>query len=199
MRTTSPRRAARRSVTALALAGATLGALALGARAASAQVNPIRLGISGGAALPTGDFGDIVNTGYSVGAFVAVRPPVSPLGLRGEVSWSSFGFQGNTDANYRILAGTVNAVLNIGTAPVSPVRPYLIGGVGAYRQSVSGDNTTINDATRLGLNGGIGLDIPLTGLGVFVEARYTTIFNEKDEDGNRRNTNFVPISVGIRF
>lgn len=181
------------------LAVALVGALA--ARPAAAQVNPIRLGISGGAAVPLGDFADGVNSGYTIGGFITVRPPLSPVGFRGEVGYTSFGEKNRDNADQNILSGVANVVLNLSPAGgLSPIRPYLIGGVGAYRQSrdvqVTGStNIRTESDTRLGLNGGLGLDIPLTGLGVFVEARYTSIFN----GDNRDNTNFIPITVGIRF
>ncbi len=70
------------------------------------------------------------------------------------------------------------------------VRPYVIGGLGAYNLDFSeaGDGET-----KLGVNVGGGLEIPLTGLTGFAEVRYHTVF----ADGS--DLNFLPIKFGIRF
>ena len=47
--------------------------------------------------------------------------------------------------------------------------------------------------TDFGLNGGAGLQFNLTGLTLYAEVRYHTIFAEED------NTNMIPITFGIMF
>src|SRR3954469_12485255 len=59
---------------------------------ARAQVsNPLKFTVFGGAALPSGDAGDQFKTGYTVGGAVDLRAPLMPVGLRGELSYSSLG------------------------------------------------------------------------------------------------------------
>jgi hypothetical protein len=192
-------------VTRRALALAALGAAALAATAAPAAaqlggVNPFSVGVSGGAAIPVGDGSRGFNTGFSVDGIVAVRVPTSPISLRGEVGYTRFGIKdapSSVDAQFRIISGVANLVLTLPGGPASVVRPYLIGGVGAYngKGSVRAEGERLEDAgeTKLGVNGGVGIEIPLSGITGFGEVRYTSIFTEGT------NTNFVPIRFGIRF
>jgi hypothetical protein len=180
------------------LAGAA--ALALASVPAAAQmvpVNPFSFGVSGGAAIPTGGLGDRYNTGYSVDGIINVRVPTLPVSFRGEVGLTQFGAKASDNVALRSISGVANLVLPFAPGPTAVVRPYLIGGVGAYglRQRTTGSGATFETRTdtRLGLNGGVGLEIPLTGISVFGEARYTSVF----ADGE--NTSWVPVRVGIRF
>lgn len=67
--------------------------------------------------------------------------------------------------------------------------------VGGPVTQVSGRSVTVSDEsrTRFGLNGGAGIELPLSGISAYAEARFQTIFAE----GGRINA--VPILVGIRF
>jgi hypothetical protein len=200
---------ARRTVLA-AVACAT----ALTARSAAAQlggVNPFSFGVTGGASLPVGDFADAVNTGYNVGAFVGVRVPTSPVSFRLEGGYERYELKGGTiddedigpvsaSGNVRIFSGVANVVLSFAGGGASPVAPYLIGGVGLYniggsvRFSAGGvSQTESGSETEFGLNGGLGVNLPLSGIGAFGEVRFQTIFTE----GGR--TTMIPIKVGIRF
>lgn len=193
-----------------ALGGATLAAsLALTAAHAAAQVggvNPLGFGVSAGAAIPTGDAGKVLKTGYSVDGIVTVRMPTLPVSLRGEVGYTRFdvksGLLGNGDqANLRFISGVVNLVYTFSAGPTAVVRPYLIGGVGLYNSRGSatsgGVTTTSQTQNDLGLNGGVGFEIPLSGITGFGEVRYTSI--STGGSNSRVRTNFVPIRFGIRF
>ena len=191
--------APRRAFAHAALSAAAV-ALTAAAAAAQAPINPFSFGVSAGAAVPTGDGSDNFNTGYSVDGIIALRVPALPVSFRGEVGYTRFGVDdapSGVDGNFRIISGVANVVLAFPAGPTAVVRPYLIGGVGAYngRGSVSSGSTTINGEsdTRLGLNGGIGIEIPLSGITGFGEVRYTSIFTEGT------HTNYVPIRFGIRF
>jgi hypothetical protein len=216
-----------------ALAGRTrsafvVAALALAAAPARAQlggVNPFSFGVSGGLSVPTGDFSDAFGTGYNVDAFVGVRVPTLPVSFRFEGGYQEFGLKGSAkdrlrnadiegDVKARIISGTANLVYTI-APPASVVRPYLIGGAGVYnlRTRGTGDvgdfleefvGTREESTTRLGLNGGVGVEVPLSGISVFGEARVHTIFtpSERDPESGDRvggRTTIVPIKVGIRF
>lgn len=213
---------------ALARATAIFTSLALAAPAAQAQlgaVNPFSFGVSGGLSVPTGDFSDAFGTGYNVDAFVGVRVPTLPVSLRIEGGYQEFGLKGSVkdqlrnanlrgDVKARIISGTANLVYTF-APPASVVRPYLIGGAGVYnlRTRGTGDVGNVLDellgtreesTTRLGVNGGVGVEVPLSGISVFGEARVHTIFtpSERDPDTGDRvggRTTLVPIKVGIRF
>jgi hypothetical protein len=211
------------------VAAALLAALLAAARPAAAQgglgVNPFSVGVSGGLSVPTGDFSDVFASGFNVDGLLAVRAPTLPVSLRIEAGYQRFAlkesvrdllgqFGGSGDVTARILSGTANVVYGF-TIPASPVRPYLIGGVGVYnlRARASGafaelaeefGGTIEQSTTRLGLNGGLGLDVPLAGITVFGEARVHTIFtpSERDPDTGERfggRTTIVPLKIGVRF
>ena len=67
----------------------------------------------------------------------------------------------------------------------------VIGGVGMYNSKASIDGA--EGSTDFGFNIGAGFNIPLTGFGAYVEARYHHI----PVDGG--SFQMLPISVGIRF
>ena len=188
--------APRRAFAHVALSAAA-AALTAATAAAQAPINPSSFGVSAGAVIPTGTFGDAYNTGYSVDGIIALRVPTLPVSFRGEVGYARFGAKLSDNTNSRVISGVGNLVLGIPAGPTAVVRPYLIGGVGAYngRRSEGVGNNTFNEAsqTDVGLNGGIGIEIPLSGLTGFGEVRYTSIFTEGT------HTNYVPIRFGIRF
>jgi hypothetical protein len=61
-----------------------------------------------------------------------------------------------------------------------------------YNQSIT--DSDFDSETDVGINVGAGLNFPLTGMrGVFIEARYHSIFTEGS------NTTFLPITLGLRI
>ena len=168
-------------------------AVALSASAAVAQsaLKPLSFGVTGGASMPTGDFGDVASTGYNVGALLEFKPVASPVSLRFEGTYQSFDFKDGFDGNARIIAGLANAAFRL---PVgSMIRPYLIGGAGMYNVGGEVAGVKVDSENKFGINGGAGFELPLTGISTFVEARYHSVFTENT------NTNLFPVTVGIRF
>lgn len=185
---------------------AALAATTLAAAPASAQQveRPVRFGVLVGGNVPTGDFSDGgAETGWHVTGLVEFRPAAFPVGLRGEIGYLSFGVDeeqalgepvDGVDASANVIPFTVNAVLPL--SPGSAANFYLIGGLGGYRLEAEADagEFTISDSqTDFGLNGGVGLALPLGRADLLLEARYHSIFTEDS------NTNFIPISIGLRF
>jgi opacity protein-like surface antigen len=167
--------------------------------AAQATTRPT-FGVSAGAAFPTSDFGDAVNTGYDIAAHIGFKPALSPVGLRVEGMFNQFDLKGTgNDIKAKIIAGTANLVVMSSAAPGS-MRPYFIGGAGVYNLKLSSSslNASSDSETKFGLNGGAGLDLALSGINVFAEARYHHVFSKDDATG-ANNTAFVPLVVGVRF
>ena len=175
------------------IALAALAAAIVTAPAAAHAQSPLRFGVAAGATFPTGDASDIVEWGYNVTGSVTGKPMLSPVGIRGEVMWNRLsgkdfdtGFGTINGGDVDILAGIVNA--EIGMSGVG-VKPYFIGGLGAYRFSAE----DADSETKFGFNVGAGLDFGLAGFSAFAEARFHSIQTEGSA------TNIVPVTFGIRF
>jgi opacity protein-like surface antigen len=170
------------------MASATFLAAAVPARAQG--YNPFQIGASAGIAFPTGDLGNVANTGYDVTVMVGYKPQFTPIAFRAEAAYNQFGSQ-IFSGNVNIPAFTGNLVFDI---PMGTLTPYVIGGAGLYRTSIAlngGGNASEND---FGFNIGGGLKIPLSSsFETFVEARYNrvTITNG--------SFSFIPITFGVLF
>lgn len=166
----------------LALAGL---ARPLAAQAAGAQTMPVPIiGLGGGISVPAGGIAKNRQPGFNLDAMAEFRAPSEPLGLRGEVLYQYFGVSKN--AVGVSSANTVGFLLDVVYhSPGSQAHPYLIGGIGLYHISDSGNSA--------GFNVGTGLTIPLPGMGAYAEARLHFALNQ--------GPSFVtiPVTFGITF
>ena len=177
---------------ALTRASAALTPSALVAQAAARPT----FGVAAGATIPTGDFGDGFGTGFNVGAHVGFRSATMPVGFRLEGTFHQNEAKGSNGVNFNTIAGTANIIAGPAAA-AGGISPYVIGGAGVYNLKLDADGGIESESvTKFGLNGGAGLDMPLSGIGVFAEARFHYVFS--GEDGGS-NISFIPLSVGIRF
>ena len=183
---------------ASALAAVALAASSLAAQAASRPT----FGVSGGIAFPTGDFGKVAKSGYDIAAHVGFHPAAASFGVRLEGAYNQFDAKGGIgDAHTNIFDVTGNIIVGTAAAP-GTVRPYFIGGLGIYNvkaEATLNRVTVSSSATKFGLNGGAGLDLPLSGITAFVEARFHYIFSDSGDNGLGYNAGFVPLVVGVRF
>lgn len=197
----------RRARPCAALAAAlAFAAIPAHAHAQLGGVNPFSFGVSAGAAIPTGNASDLLKTGYSIDGIVTVRVPTLPVSFRGEVGYTRFDVKNELldsgdKANLRFISGVANVVYTFSAGPAAVVRPYVIAGVGLYNirgSATSGGVTSTSDTENdFGYNGGIGIEIPLSGITGFGEVRYTSVSTGGSTGGER--TNYVPIRFGIRF
>lgn len=166
----------------LSRAALAVAAILFAAPSLHAQMS---LNVALGASVPMGDVADQLEMGYNATVGLGIKPPLAPLGVRVEGMFNSFSYKSPIDASQRVMAVTAN-----GTFTVMPTI-YLIGGVGMYnsKASVSGSPSS----TDLGFNVGAGVNIPLTGFGTYLEARFHHV---PVENGNFQ---FVPITFGIKF
>jgi hypothetical protein len=158
-----------------------LGALLFAAPTLHAQAS---FSIAAGAALPTGDAADGLKMGYNATVGIGFKPPLAPIGVRVEGMFNSFEFDG-VDASQRVMALTGN-----GTYTILP-QLYAIGGVGMYNSKASPAGS--ESSTDFGFNIGAGINIPLTGFGTYLEARYHHI------PVDNGSFSFVPVTFGIKF
>lgn len=184
---------------------ATLVALALvlPTRSAGAQ-----LGLGAGVTVPSGDYGDAAKNGWVVSPFFEIKLP-GPFGLRLSGLWTRSdldqGFvedlptppsSDQVTGDVNLIGGGLDGTLNITAIPV--VKPYIIGGIGWYRQSVEqsveGVGNEIADidesSTDVGYNIGLGLKIPVAFVNLFVEGRYYSMQTIREQ-------NFAPIILGV--
>lgn len=182
-----------------ALLAALLTVVAGTAGAQQATPRSINVGVWGGVAFPTGDVADDaqLNTGYVLGGHLGWQPPYQAFGFRAEVSYASFGVDSPIgDADVTKFGGAGNVIVSISND--GSFRPYVIGGVGAYRVrqefEALGVGFENESQTKLGLNGGVGASFRLGGLNGTLEARYMSVFLEGDS-----NLNIIPITIGLSF
>lgn len=175
---------------AVVAAFSLLGAVGTSNAQGTTILKPVQLGVALGGAIPLGDFGSSVNTGYNVTGTVALRPVGMPVGFRLDGAYNSFGAKGG-GGTASIAALTGNVVLNLSAD--TQLAPYVIGGVGYYHEKGSILSLGSSSENHFGFNAGAGLNIPLTGFTAFIEARYNRI----SETG--ASTSFVPVTVGVMF
>jgi hypothetical protein len=172
----------------LGITAAVLAIFTLASTATAQSAKPVSLGISVGASIPVGDFGDVYSTGYNGTVSLGFQSAGSPVGIRIDGMYNSFSDRDDlviARPDYRIVSGNANLVYAL---PGVGIRPYLIGGAGIYGQKpdVSGAKT-ISD---FGVNGGLGAAFQLSGFTTFIEARFHHIFSDQA-------TQFVPVNFGI--
>lgn len=171
---------------AAALAACTLAVIP--ARRAQAQARDItvpilpQFGVETGISLPIGHLAESVAPGFNLGALAQYRAPGEALGVRGEVLYQHFPAKDSSHTSASSTAATLNVLYDV---PGYQFRPYFIGGMGFYHLSHQGNHP--------GLNAGMGIDIPLTGLSAHLEARMHWALT------TGANNITIPISFGLRF
>lgn len=194
--------------------------------AAQAQSNDsipgIGVGLIGGATMPVGNYNKVAATGFHFGGFVDFGRRIGPAGLRADLMYHGFGdkdlitdepntTQVTFSNKYSMVSGTLNLVFGI-PLENSPIRPYVLGGIGGYyvknSPKCSGCAPLLNledqSETKFGLNGGGGIEFGMGGANVFLEARYHHILSAAPditcigETGcNTTAAKLVPISLGV--
>jgi hypothetical protein len=189
----------------------------------NAQLAPITLGVYVGGVFPTGDIGDVVNTGWLVGAHVAYRfsGGTSPVGLRLDLSYGSSSFKdlgggsstGSVDGKQNNFYGLAYAVLhpNIGQDTDKAQMDIWVGGGGGFvSSSFSGSDTEGNipsgcsplsstcveafpGSTNGALSGIVGGAAPIGGIYLYFEGRWVLIFSEGTSQ------NLFPVVAGVRI
>jgi hypothetical protein len=163
-------------------------ALTASAHVAQAQTS-MSFGIAAGASIPTGEFGDLYDTGFHGMATLGFTPPALPFGVRIDGMYNSLDGSDGLDATAKVLALSGNAILSMGGMMAAP---YLIGGVGFYNTDLGfgGDDDSSSD---FGINIGVGARFNLSGFGTFAEIRFHNIFTDEEA------TRFIPLTFGIMF
>ena len=170
--------------------------LLLLAGSAGAQLPSITL--FGGAAVPTGDAGDGLNTGFTVGGALDLHMPATPFGARLEGTYARFGVKGLSGSGVTAHASDAGANLNVVMTLVNAVivKPYITAGPSYSNLKLSASNGTSSGSSsenHFGFNAGGGIDFGLGPLGARLDLRYKRI------SANGGSWTSVPLTFGIRF
>jgi len=168
---------------------------AAGARPVMAQ-GTWRYGFSAGVLMPMSDYNTLDKTGFVGGAGATYWLAGSPLGIRGDFSYSqsshdaTSGFDGHT----KIMGGMASLVYALNPAS-APARILLNGGLGYY--NVKFDDATLGSSSESKVGFGIGAAVAFKmGTGstrLIVGTRYTSVSTSGSP------TAFLPITVGLSF
>ena len=153
-------------------------------RAQSDYYVPLFGGMAG-IAIPVGRLSDDHAAGYALGAVAEYAVANQPYSLRGEALFQRFALKSNraTGRDANVLSLGTNIVYRLDM--VSAARTFVTGGIAIY-------NAT-DEGTRPGINGGTGVEIPLTGFSAVAEARLHLML------ADQRPIMTVPFTITIRF
>ncbi len=158
---------------------------------------PISIGIAGGVSIPEGDLRDGVSTGWHALGTIALSTLMQPLGLRLDAAYHRFAFSDEAqaspgeDGNLGVGSATLNATYRLPMTN-SPMSPYLISGLGAYRTECS-VGPGCDATTRYGWNVGLATKLYVLGFRSFLEARYHRT-GRGDSD-----VHYFPVTFGVLF
>jgi len=175
--------------------GMVLLAVALGvaaARPAMAQ-GTWRYGFSAGALMPMGgglDYSTADKMGFVGGAGATYWLAGSPLGIRGDLSYSQTSHDG-FDGNTKIMGGMTSAVYALNAAS-APARILLNGGLGYYNVKESVTSTS-ESKVGWGIGAAVAFKMGTGSTRLIVGTRYTSVSTTGGA------TNFLPITVGLSF
>jgi hypothetical protein len=170
---------------------------ALASPTALGAQRPVMIGLGGGVSLPQGDLSDGANTGWHAIGAIALSTLMQPLGLRLDAAYNRFAYSDEAqavvgeDGYETVSSATLNATYRLPMTN-SPLSPYLISGLGAYRTECSA-GPDCDVTTRYGWNVGLGTKLYVLGFRSFLEARY-----HRTERGDR-DVNFFPVTFGLMF
>jgi hypothetical protein len=140
-------------------------------------------GVTAGIAIPVGRLADDHAAGYLLGGLLEYGVTGQPYALRGELLYQRFALKSDhagRDVNLTSLGATI-----VYRMQATPTNTFVTGGIAIYNGTDLG--------TRPGLNGGAGVEIPLTGFSATGEARLHMML----ADG--RPIFSLPLTIGVRF
>ncbi|QJR36677.1 outer membrane beta-barrel protein [Gemmatimonas groenlandica] len=164
---------------------------------AQSAARPVSFGLSGGVSLPSGDLGDAADAGYVIAGHVYYKPTtIQALRFRGDVSfdrWAIKNTLAGADASTRNVGIVANALYDFAGNGTSPVKPYLLAGLGLYNNKTSSAASSDGGgSTDIGIQVGGGMEYQLSGFATFVEAKYVNTFSGS-------GVSWIPLSFGVRF
>jgi hypothetical protein len=150
------------------------------------------IGFGGGVSIPSGDFADVVGTGWLGQVVAGITGPTGKIGgrINGTYTRHAFDTPLDDDPNIRFIGVMGDVVFSPGSGEAK-LRPYLLGGLGFQNGK---DNTvTAEGETDFAFNFGGGVNFAMGRIKLFVEGRWLSIRSDP------ASANMIPISVGLRF
>lgn len=147
--------------------------------------------ISGGGSFPTGNFGDIANTGWMIagGAIFDVGTSGLGAGIEGFYGQNNHSYQ-LLDLNEKTSPYGVMAILDYAFGTGEGISPYVFGGAGLLVHRFSSDATESTSDSQFGYQFGAGLGLPI--------AATTSIYLEGRFMGSS-DTNYFALLAGFAF
>jgi len=133
--------------TTLAVSALFVAAMALAVPGMASAMEEVKAHIGGGVSIPTGDIGDVIDTGWRINGGATFYPSKKPIGFRLDLAWDwwdvSDDFLDGVDTNDTLPgiqrpddgdAQSIGTTFNVLWEPESSgsVGFYLTGGVGVY-------------------------------------------------------------------
>jgi opacity protein-like surface antigen len=169
-----------------------VGLLSVAGSALSAQ--NIRIGVGGGVVMPMSDYKDIDKAGWLAGVDATYWLAATPIGIRIEGDYSQTSHKNNVPGHTSFIGGMAELVYALGSS-ASPMRPYVLGGLGYFHAKI--DVTGLGSATENKLGWGIGAGVAFKvgtgGARLFAEGRYQSV------QTSGTSLKMIPIRAGIRF
>lgn len=177
--------------------GLMLAALAAPvALSAQAPAKPVTFGVSAGLSLPTGEFSEARNSGYTLAGHAYFKPVSLPIvRLRADMVYDDWDLK-EFDSKTRSIAIVGNAVYDFPAQSTSLVHPYVLVGLGVFSfntLALPGALQQRASDTNLGVQLGGGLAFHLSGFSTFAEAKLVSVYGEGG------TTRYVPVTFGVRF
>lgn len=171
-----------------------LAVLSLAGVAGLSAQEGVRLGIGGGAQLPTGDYGNFDKMGWLIGGDLTYWLTGAPVGIRADVQYAQTSHKNNVDGNSKVIGGLAEVVYAFGTS-AEQLRPYILGGVGYYNVKVEVTGFGSVSESKVGFGGGAGVAFKV-GTGstrFFIEGKFVSVSTSGS------STTFIPLRAGLRF
>lgn len=158
---------------------------------ASAQAG-LTFGLNGGVAMPMGDAGDVLKTGFGGGATLSMRNPAGRVGFGIDAQFYRFSYNDDLPVLSDARQNMYGVFARVDYSANNSL--YILGGGGLMRSEITSDDDGPDlgetNNTDFAIEAGLGVNFAR---GIYAEAKFLNIFG----DGN--NTQLVPITVGIRF
>lgn len=164
-----------------------------------ANNRPVRVVISGGLTLPSGDLKDLHDTGFHYDAALLVRFAGVPISLRPELSLTRFSLKnaaGSGGSGYG--SGDTQMLGALGNLEVPLAGGLYVMAGGGLLNLKTPDATGDISQSKVTFDAGAGLRFNLGSISGFVEGRMGTASYDQGKFGFSK-AQFIPITFGLVF